>query len=122
MVAPLPTGAADLPKAALERLSSAFEDADTLTWLADNADAIERAGAGRWRALMDVLAGWFKKPQLGHLIVIGGMALLRRHAVAPAELRAWIDGARARHRWVDDAWVVPLRSAVDDAEQTPTLN
>ena len=71
---------------------------------------------------MDLLAGWFKKPQLGHLIVIGGVALMREHAIPPADLRGWIDSARARHRWVDDAWVLPLRSVVDDAERSTTLS
>lgn len=122
MITPLPAGTEDLVKAALERLSSAFEDADLHQWMAENAAAIERAGHGRWRPVMDLLAGWFKKPQLGHLIVIGGVALMREHAIPPADLRGWIDSARARHRWVDDAWVLPLRSVVDDAERSTTLS
>ncbi len=109
----VPPPAVDVVKEALERFSSALDDAEVHQYLADNITAIEAARAGRWRAVMDVLAGWFNPNELGHLIVIGGMSLLERGVVPPTELRDWIDAARRNHRWVNDAWVLPLRSVTE---------
>jgi len=102
---------------ALQRGSLAFRDAELYQWIADHIVEIDAAAPGRWRALMDLLAGWYKKPALGHLIVIAGMSLVTRHAVAPADFREWMDKARFRHLWIVDAWVLPLTSVLDDEEK-----
>lgn len=114
---PVPAGAAggeDVVASALKRFSSAFRDPALRLWMADHIVAIEAATPGRWRPVMDLLADWYQKPALGHLIVIAGVALIQGHAVPSSEVRAWLDTARTRGLWVDDAWLVTLGSALDD--------
>jgi hypothetical protein len=72
--------------------------------------------------VLDLLADWHQKPALGHLIVIAGLALLQARAVATAEFSAWLDGAPTRGLWVDAAWVMPLRSVLDDQARTVASN
>jgi hypothetical protein len=101
-------------------VTKAFDDADLRLWIADNIVKLDAAAKGRWRQYMDLLTDWYRKPELGHLIVIAGMRLIEGHVVGGAEFREWMKGLRANHGWVDDAWVFPLTSVLD--EQKPPAN
>lgn len=118
---PAAPGGIDIVAKALESFSVELWNEESRLWLADNAAAIDAAGPGRWRGLMDLLADRYRKPALGYLIVIAGMALIQQRGITAADFRAWLEGARTRGVWVDDAWVLPLQALFeDDATQTVT--
>jgi hypothetical protein len=95
-------------------VTKAFNDADLRLWIADHIVKLDAAAKGRWRQYMDLLADWHRKPELGHLIVSAGMRLIEGRVVGVAEFREWMNGLRANHGWVDDAWVLPLTSVLEE--------
>jgi hypothetical protein len=102
----------DVVVSTLEHFSSAFDDAELRIWIADHIVEIDAAAPGRWRLLMNMLADWYGKPELGHLIVVAGMRLIDGGVVGADEFRDWIEKRRA-YGWVDDAWVLPLTSVLE---------
>ncbi len=115
-------GEVDVVARALKRFSGAFRDPALRLWMADHAVAIAAAEPGRWRALMDLLADYYQKPALGHLLVIAGVALIQSGAIPLSDVRTWLDTARTRELWVDDAWLMPLRSVLDDEARKLAAN
>jgi hypothetical protein len=90
--------------------ADAFRD-DDFAWMADNIVALEAASPGRWRALMDLF--YFASRRLvarEHLLVMGGIALIRSRRVDPGEIRAWVRETAS----ATSAWVLPLESALDE--------
>lgn len=102
---------ADVVLDALEHASSAFDDVEIRRWVADHIVEIDAAAPGRWRALMNLLSDWWRKPETGHLIVVAGMRVIQSGIASAAEFRDWIEQRRV-YGWVDDAWVLPLTSAL----------
>jgi len=88
----------------------AFMHEDLRTWMATHIAEIDAAGPGRWRRVMSTLADWYKKPALGHLIVIGGIAILQSGRVTGDEFRDWMQKLEG---WRNDAWVLPLQSELE---------
>ncbi|HUS29118.1 MAG TPA: hypothetical protein VMZ53_11425 [Kofleriaceae bacterium] len=90
-----------------------FDDEPTRTFLADKIVELDAACPGRWRQVMTLLTDWIGKPAQGHLVVIAGARIIQAGLTTPAEFRAWIESRRA-YGWVDDAWVLPLETMLDE--------
>jgi hypothetical protein len=101
-------------------VTKAFNDGDLRLWIADNIVKLDAAAKGRWRQYMELLTDWYRKPELGHLIVIAGMRLIEGRVVGADEFRDWMKGLQSNHGWVDPAWVLPLTTVLD--EQAPPSN
>ena len=101
---------------ALERFSPAFNDEERRLWIAEHIVAIDAAAKGRWRPLMNMLTDWYRKPELGYLIVVAGVSLLQSGTVDADEFRQWMRERRS-YGWVDDAWVLPLDDVCDKQSQ-----
>jgi len=117
---PVGAGQPDVLVKVLKQWSSAFNDEALLLWIAEHANEIDAAAPGRWRSLMDLMAGWYMKPALGYLIVIAGTSLIQRDTAPVAEFRQWMQ--EPRDRWNDDAWRLPLQSVLDAHEQKSPLS
>jgi hypothetical protein len=104
---------ADVVAYELSRLSDAFNDPEMRVFIADHIAEIDAAAPGRWRAAMTLLTDWLHKPAQGHLVVVAGARVIQDRLASPEEFRSWIQDRRS-HGWVDDAWVVPLQSMLDE--------
>lgn len=95
------------------RVTTAFCDPELRQWIADNIVKLDAAAKGRWRIFMNELSDWYRKPELGHLIVIAGARLIEGRVVGVDEFREWMK-QRRNSGWVDDAWVLPLEAMLDE--------
>lgn len=83
---------------------------DDAVWMSENIVALEAAGPGRWKALMNLVVAFARNDaELESMIVITGVALIESRRVPVAEMRAWIN----QRAYDDDAWGLVLRSALD---------
>jgi hypothetical protein len=98
----------------IARSPGIFDDAEMRVFIADHIVELDAAAPGRWRQVMTLLTDWIHKPAQGHLIVVAGARLIQAGLVRPDEFRAWIR-ARRTAGWVDDAWVLPLESLLEQA-------
>ena len=81
-----------------------------LQWMAENIAAIDAAGPGRWIHVMELLLhAQREEAGLGHLVAIGGIALIQSRRVPVTEFRSWM----ARHGDDKDAWTWPLEAALN---------
>ncbi len=95
------------------RSSHIFAAPEMRVFLADNILKLDAAAPGRWRSVMNLLSDWLHKPAQGYLLVVAGARVIEAGLTTPDELRAWIQGRRA-YGWVNDAWVLPLESMLDE--------
>ena len=80
-------------------------------WMAENIVALDAAGPGRWVNVMELLLHAYREGvELGHLVAIGGVALIESRRVPVTEFRSWM----ARHGDATDAWTLPLEAALDE--------
>jgi hypothetical protein len=88
-------------------------DDDDYAWFARSIVEIERAGAGRWRHVLDLLRKAFSRDRSREsFLVIALIALIQSGIVPQPELRAWVDA----YPYQREAFLVPVRLALD-AEQ-----
>ena len=86
-----------------------LEDA---AWFAENIVALEAAGPGRWKLLMNRVVAFARNDaELESMILIGGVALIQSRRVPDAEVRAWIK----QRAYPSDAWALVLESTLDKA-------
>jgi hypothetical protein len=105
----LPARDSDKVSRAFSNYTNAFR-ADDFAWMAQNIGALEAAGSGRWLKIMSLLVSVANgAAEHAHLVVIGGIALIKSGRVRSDEIRAWIQ-KRGSER---DAWVLPLMSALE---------
>ncbi len=108
-----PIGSRDPLKQTLERSweASAFH-LDDAQWMAANIVALETAGPGRWKQLMNLIVAFARNDdELESMIVTAGVALIQSRLIPPAEMRAWIK----QRAYDSDAWALVLQSALDKA-------
>jgi hypothetical protein len=98
----------------LGRHAGTFNDPELRLWITDHIVEIDAAAPGRWRAIMTMLTDWYAKPELGHLIIIAGTRLIQGHVVIPAEFQEWVQWRRENHGWMDDAWILPLETILEE--------
>jgi hypothetical protein len=86
-------------------------DERELTWLADHVVDLERAGSGRWESVLNLLvrADLTRADELGHLIVVAALGLVRSGLVPPSELSAWLN-----RRGRAQPWALPIRQALGE--------
>lgn len=96
----------------LGRSPGAFDDSDLRQFMADHILEIDAAAKGRWKLVMDRLSDWLHKPEEGHLIVVAGARVIQAKLGSADEFRAWIK-ARRSYGWVDNAWVLPLETMLE---------
>ena len=88
----------------------AFQEADLL-WMAEKIAAIESAGAGRWRALLDLLIrAKLEDSSLEYLLAIAGIAIIRSKLVPKTEIQAWVKQRGGE----TDGWALAMSSALED--------
>jgi hypothetical protein len=106
-----PIGRRDPLKQTLERSweAAAFR-LDDAAWFAENIVALEAAGPGRWKRLMNQVVAFARNDlELESMIVIAGVAVIESRRVPAPEIRAWI-----KERAYDtEAWPLVLQSALD---------
>lgn len=111
---PIAGDGVDIVVKVLDTFSGDLWDEEARLWLADNAVAVDTAGPGRWRAILDRLADGYMIRKFGYLIVIAGSALIQQRRITGTDFAAWLEGARMRGVWVDDVWVLPLQALFED--------
>ena len=99
-------------RAAFGRRAGVFDEAE-LRWFTDQSAAIEKAGHGRWPALLGLLAASAKlDPTQGHFVVIAGLSLQREGRATADQLRTWT------REWIEEngrettEWELPLTSGL----------
>jgi hypothetical protein len=50
------------------------------------------------------------------------MDLITKRIVGVAEFREWMEWRRMNHGWMDDAWVLPLTTVLEQQAQKPPAN
>ncbi len=106
-----PIGRHDPLKQTLERSweANAFR-LDDAAWMAENIVALEAAGPGRWRPVLNLIVAFANNDAaLESMVVIAGVALIASRRVPVPEMRAWIK----QHAYDPDAWALVLQSALD---------
>ncbi|CAN5269801.1 hypothetical protein BH09MYX1_BH09MYX1_58190 [soil metagenome] len=64
---------------------------DDAEWMAENIVALQAAGHGRWKLLMNRIVAFARNDdELDGMIVIAGVALIQSGGVPAADIRAWI--------------------------------
>lgn len=96
----------------LGHVPGAFDDSELRQFMADHILEIDAAAKGRWKLVMDRLSDWLHKPEEGHLIIVAGARVIQAKLASADEFRAWIK-ARRSYGWVDDAWVLPLETMLE---------
>ena len=84
---------------------------DDFQWMAEHIVALDTAGPGRWPRIMELLLHAQREDEkLGHLVAIGGVAMIQSGRVPAAEFRTWM----ARHGDAQNAWTLPLEAALNE--------
>ena len=84
---------------------------DDAEWMSEHIVALEAAGPGRWKRLMNLIVAFARNDDdLESMIVIAGIALIQSGRVPAADIRAWIKQRAYR----SDAWPLVLTSALDE--------
>lgn len=84
---------------------------DDAEWMSENIVALEAAGPGRWKPLMNLIVAFARNDdELESMIVVSGIALIQSGRVPAADIRAWIKQRAYR----SDAWAQVLTSALDE--------
>lgn len=85
---------------------------DDARWMAENIVALEVAGPGRWKRIMNLVVAFARNDaELESLVVIAGVALIQSRRVPEPEIRAWIK-QRAHE---SDAWALVLETSLAKA-------
>ena len=83
---------------------------DDAAWMAENIVALETAGPGRWKRVMNLVVAFARNDdELESMIVIAGVALIQSRRVPTPEIRAWIK----ERAYPSDAWPLVLESSLD---------
>lgn len=103
------------PATMLEDLAgTAAFDEDELRWLAFHIVDLEKAWKNRWQGVLRVLAraDATRSEELGHLVVVAGVAIVQSGLVDLHALRKWLDTAGRSH----EPWALPIIIAIDKEE------
>ncbi len=83
---------------------------DDAAWFAENIVALDAAGPGRWKPLMNQVVAFARNDdELESMIVIAGVALIESGRIPAPEIREWIK----QHGYDTEAWPLVLQSALD---------
>jgi hypothetical protein len=85
---------------------------DDATWMAENIVALEAAGRGRWKPIMNLVVAYANNDaEAESMVLIAGVALIQSGRVPHAEIRSWIK----QRAYPSDAWALVLESALNKA-------
>ncbi len=85
---------------------------DDATWMAKNIVALETAGRGRWRPIMNLVVAYANNDaEAESMVLIAGVALIQSGRVPDAEVRSWIK----QRAYPSDAWALVLETALAKA-------